>query len=118
MTIKYYIRDHGNGPYCEGPEDDFSWQTYGADSIEVPQRPSLAHVWNGSQWILTEESLRNNYEAERIRELRRTDIYKHDTSLTLAQQQERDAYYATLLNLDFADTLNFDFPKPPPFMRH
>lgn len=116
MTMKYYIRDQGNGPYCEGPEDDFSWITYGANSIEVPPRPGADFEWNGSAWARTSQRLRNYYGPMRIQELRRTDIYRRDTSLTPQQIIERDAYYAALINLDFSDPDTFQFPVCPEFM--
>lgn len=116
MTMKYYIRDQGTGAYCEGREDDFSWITYGPDSIEVPQRPGPEYVWNGEQWVRTVQGLRNYYGPLRIFELRRTDVYRRDSTLTPQQIIDRDAYYAALIGLDFSDPDNFEFPTCPDFM--
>jgi len=118
MIMKYYIRDKGKGPYCEGPEDDFSWINYGSNSIEVPRRPSNSHIWNGSAWERTSESLKSIYEPKRISELRRVLVYQYDTSLSNNQKAERDMYYSKLMELNYNDINNFEFPTCPDFMRN
>lgn len=115
MVMKYFIRE--DGAYCEGDETDFQWVNYGSNSTEVPQRPGIDYEWNGSAWARTSQRLRNYYGPMRIQELRRTDIYKIDTSLTPQQIIERDAYYSALISLDFNNPDNFEFPTCPDFMK-
>jgi len=75
MTLKYYIREKGNGAYCISEGEDI---LYNNDCVEVPPCPdALRYRWdnNSNEWVLNEELIMGILRSKRDMELNRTDKY-------------------------------------------
>ena len=111
---KYYIEDNGatvRYGLAEEIERDHP------QAIQVEDRPSRSHKWNGSSWAITEDGLREQYQAKQRNELERIEKYHNHPNLIGQQIASRNAYRNALWNLDFSDTQNFSFPECPEFMQ-
>jgi len=74
MSLKYYIREDGNGAYCVSESTDY---LYDKNCIDVPIRPTENHMWNNSlkTWELSIDLYLSELRAKRDEELKRTDKF-------------------------------------------
>jgi hypothetical protein len=116
MSVSYWIRENGNGAYCEGYIPDGA---YDADCILVAQRPNLWSRWNNdTQSWCDEDSCKINYlRPVRDIELSRTDkflISDYYATFSSEQQAQILSYRAELRN--FSTDPPYDLPTCPVFM--
>lgn len=113
MTLIYFIKDNGKGPYCIGEDTD---PIYDPETcLIVPKRPNRAYFWNNTTkvWERTLESQANYIRGFRNPELTRTDKYAlPDFPITAEQRTEAYAYRQLLRDAPDKPTIQ-EIVMPP-----
>ncbi len=113
----YWIRENGNGAYCEGTIPDGAYDP--STCIFVPRKPEVWYTWNNTshEWEYTDEHKIEYLRPIRNQELLRTDKYvvsDYFPTFTLLQQSDILTYREALRN--FAENPPYDLPTCPNFM--